>query len=61
MQCTLEVSTLSVVADNKSLIVLGALVVNHAAAQLLRVRPGHLGVVTSPVVEPGLETIMSDF
>ena len=53
MQCTLEVSTLSVVADNKSLIVLGPLVVNHAASQLLRVGPGHLGVVTSSGAESG--------
>ena len=49
----MEVSTFSVVADNESLIVLGPFVVNHAASQLLSVGPGHLGVVTGAVAEPG--------
>ena len=52
-KCTLEVSTFSVIADNKCLIVLGAFVVHHAASQFLSVGPGHLGVVTSAVAEPG--------
>ena len=48
----MEVSTLCVVADNQSLIVLGALVVDHAAAQLLCVCPDHLGVVANAGAEP---------
>ncbi len=42
----------SVVADNNSLIVLGPLVVHHAASQLVSVRPDQLGVVTSAGAEP---------
>ena len=49
----LDVSTHSVVANSESLIVCVALVVNHAAAQLLCVRPDHLGVVTSSGVKAG--------
>ena len=56
-KCTSDVSTSSVVADNKSLIVSSVLVVNHAAAQLLRVRPGHLGVVTRAIAEPGAKGV----
>ena len=49
----MEVSTLCVVANNQSLIVLGALVVHHAAAELLCVCPDHLAVVTSSGVKAG--------
>ena len=57
--CTLalNVSTFSIVANSKSLIERLALVVHHAAAQLLGVRPDHLGVVTSSRAEPGEKKI----
>ena len=50
-KCTLEVASFSVVAHYQGLVVGGPLVVDHAAAQLLRVRPDHLGVVTSAGAE----------
>ena len=49
----LDVSTHSVVANSKRLIVGVALVVHHAAAELLGVCPDHLGVMTSSGIEPG--------
>ena len=48
----MEVASFCVVAHDQGLVVGGPLVVDHAAAQLLRVCPDHLCVVTSAVTEP---------